>query len=151
MRRPDEGKSSYLVQPADDAAPTLSPGDRIRVSPNRQAFGDVPLEAVDVDPLQAPYGFVDFERGMPLLWLALGFVVLVAALGRRVGVLSLVGVGVGLVLVTKFVVPGRRVLLSDTEVGQAGDHGVARETQDQREIAHACSVRSAVDGPAACA
>lgn len=37
--------------------------------------------------------------------LALGFFVLVAALGRRVGVLSLLGVGVGLVIVTKFVVP----------------------------------------------
>lgn len=103
---PAQGITSFLVQPADDAAPTLSVGDRIRVSPNTQSFGDVPLEPIPVeDPSQAPYGFVDFERGTPLLLLALGFFVLVAALGRRVGVLSLLGVGVGLVIVTKFVVP----------------------------------------------
>lgn len=102
---PSKGSRSFLVQPADDAAPELSVGDRIRVSPNSASFGDLPLEPVDPDPSQAPYGFVDFERGTPLLLLALGFLVLVAALGRRVGVLSLLGVGVGLVLVTKFVVP----------------------------------------------
>lgn len=102
---PNKGSRSFLVQPADDAAPELSVGDRIRVSPNAASFGDLPLEPVDPDPSQAPYGFVDFERGTPLLVLALGFLVLVAALGRRVGLLSLVGVGAGLVLVTKFVVP----------------------------------------------
>ena len=100
-----KGSRSFLVQPADDAAPKLSVGDRIRVSPNSASFGNLPLESVDPDPSQAPYGFVDFERGTPLLLLALGFFVLVVALGRRVGVLSLLGVGVGLVLVTKFVVP----------------------------------------------
>jgi len=103
---PDKGSESFLVQPADEAAPNLSAGDRIRVSPNTQSFGELPLEPIPgEDPSQAPYGFVDFERGTPLLLLALGFLVLVAALGRRVGVLSLLGVGVGLVLVTKFVVP----------------------------------------------
>lgn len=103
---PAEGSESFLVQPADDAAPELSVGDRIRVSPNTQSYGNVPLEPVpNFDPAQAPYGFVDFERGRPLLLLALGFFVLVAALGRRVGVLSLLGVAVGLVLITKFVVP----------------------------------------------
>lgn len=103
---PANGTASFLVQPADEAAPELSVGDRIRVSPNAQSFGDVPLEPIPgEDPSQAPYGFVDFERGTPLLLLALGFFVLVTALGRRVGVLSLLGVGVGLLLVTKFVVP----------------------------------------------
>ncbi len=101
---PNEGARSFLVQPADDAAPKLSPGDRIRVFPNAESFGQ-PLEPIDVDPSQAPYGFVDFQRGAPLLWLAVGFIVLVALLGRRVGVLSLLGVAVGLVLVTQFVVP----------------------------------------------
>lgn len=103
---PAKGAASFLVQPADEAAPTLSVVDRIRVSPNTQSFGDVALEPVPgVDPSQAPYGFVDFERAIPLVVLALGFLVFVATVGRRVGVLSLLGVGVGLVLVTKFVVP----------------------------------------------
>lgn len=103
---PDKGSRSFLVQPGDEAAPDLSPGDRIRVAPNAQSFGGQPLEAVPSDdPSQAPYGFVDFQRGTQLLWLALAFIVLVAVLGRRVGLLSMLGVGVGLVLVTKFVVP----------------------------------------------
>ena len=100
----NKGTESSLVLPGDDAAPRLSPGDRIRVVAS-QTFGDVPLEPIDVDPTQAPYSFVDYERRAPLLWLALGFFALVALLGRRVGVLSLLGVGVGLILVTAFVVP----------------------------------------------
>jgi uncharacterized membrane protein len=101
----DKGKASSLVLPGDEAAPRLSPGDRIRVVAAQQSFGDVPLEPIATDPTQAPYAFVDFERRSPLLWLALGFFALVAILGRRVGVLSLLGVGVGLLLVTAFVVP----------------------------------------------
>jgi uncharacterized membrane protein len=100
----DEGHASSLVLPGDEAAPRLSPGDRIRVAP-AQAFGNVPADTSASDPTQAPYAFVDFERRTPLLWLALAFFALVAILGRRVGVLSLVGVGVGLILVTAFVVP----------------------------------------------
>jgi uncharacterized membrane protein len=102
---PDEGKASSLVLPGDEAAPRLSPGDRIRVVPSAQVFGDVPQEPTALDPTQAPYGFVDFERRTPLLWLALSFFALVAVLGRRVGVLSLLGVVVGLLLVTLFVIP----------------------------------------------
>ena len=49
----------------------------------------MPLEPIDVDPAQAPYSFVDYERRAPLLWLALGFFALVALLGRRVGALLL--------------------------------------------------------------
>jgi len=100
---PDNGRASSLVLPGDEAAPRLSPGDRIRVV--AQGFGGAPPDPTEADPTQAPYGFVDFERRTPLLWLALGFFALVAILGRRVGVLSLLGVVVGLILVTIFVVP----------------------------------------------
>lgn len=102
---PDKGKASSLVMPGDEAAPRMSPGDHIRVVASQQSFGDVPLEPIATDPAQAPYAFVDFERRSPILWLALSFFALVAILGRRVGVLSLLGVGVGLILVTAFVVP----------------------------------------------
>lgn len=102
---PTKGSASFLVQPADEAAPKLSVGDRIRVSPNTGSYGDVPLEPIAADPAEAPHGFVDFRRGTPLLVLAFGFLALVTALGRRVGVLSLLGVVLGLLLVTKFVVP----------------------------------------------
>jgi uncharacterized membrane protein len=92
--------------PGDEAAPRLSPGDRIRVTPNAESFGNVPAEALaGSDPSQAPYGFVDFERRGSLLWLAIAFAVLVIALGRWVGAVSLVGAGAGLFLVTAFVAP----------------------------------------------
>jgi len=102
---PQKGKASSLVLPGDEAAPRLSPGDRIRVAPAEQDYGGAPLEPTAIDPTQAPYGFVDFERRTPLLWLALSFFAFVAILGRRVGVLSLLGVIVGLILVTVFVIP----------------------------------------------
>jgi uncharacterized membrane protein len=102
---PQKGKAGSLVLPGDEAAPRLSPGDRIRVAPAEQDYGGAPLEPTAVDPTQAPYGFVDFERRTPLLWLALSFFAFVAILGRRVGVLSLLGVIVGLILVTVFVIP----------------------------------------------
>lgn len=101
---PDKGRESSLVLPGDDAAPRLSPGDRIRVV-SSQSFANAPLEPIGTDATQAPYSFVDYERRAPLLWLALGFFAPVGLLGRRVGVLSLLGVGVGLILVTRFVVP----------------------------------------------
>jgi uncharacterized membrane protein len=100
---PDTGQTSWLVLPGDEAAPRLSVGDRIRVAPSD--FGGGQVAPVTSDPTQAPYGFVDFERRMPLLWLALSFVAVVAVLGRRVGVLSLLAVVVGLIVVTVFVIP----------------------------------------------
>lgn len=100
------GSHSYLMLPGDEATPRVSPGDRIRVTPNAESFGNVSAEAVaGADPSQAPYGFVDFERRTSLLWLAVAFAVLVVALGRWVGAVSLVGAGAGLFLVTAFVAP----------------------------------------------
>jgi uncharacterized membrane protein len=93
--------SSYLMLPGDEARPRLAPGDQITVSVNLGAFGG----GGALDPSEAPYGFVDFQRRRPLVTLALLFVALVAVLGRRVGVTSLIAVVLGLLLVTSFVVP----------------------------------------------
>lgn len=95
---------SYLYLPGDEATPRLSVDDRIRVTPNYGAF-DRLAAGQKLDPSQAPYGFVDFRRGKALYALALLFVLLVAFLGRRVGITSLVAVGIGLLVVTSFVVP----------------------------------------------
>jgi uncharacterized membrane protein len=100
------GRSSYLYRPGDEATPRLSPSDRIEVTPNAQALGNVPAEALaGADPSQAPYGFVDFQRRQPLIVLALVLAAFVVLLGRRVGILSLLGVVAGLFLITRFVVP----------------------------------------------
>jgi uncharacterized membrane protein len=67
------------------------------------------------DPSQQPYSFVDFDRGTPLLVLAVMFAALVLLLGRSHGARALVGLGVSLVVIVEFVVPalldGERALL----------------------------------------
>jgi uncharacterized membrane protein len=59
-----------------------------------------------VDPATTPpYSFADFERRTPLLWLTLGFILVVVVLGKWRGVRSLVGLGISLAVVAKFVLP----------------------------------------------
>jgi uncharacterized membrane protein len=100
------GRGSYLMLPGDEASPRPSPGDRIRVTPNAESFGNVPAEAIaGADPSQAPYGWVDYERRSSLLWLAVAFACFVVALGRWVGAVSLIGAALGLLLVTAFIAP----------------------------------------------
>ena len=104
---PRTGERSSLTLSDDPFAPTLRPGDEIRVA--RNAPGDVtPAEAAGLpidDPAAQPFAFVDFERRAPLAYLALGFVALVVALGRWQGVRSLLGLGISLGVVLAFIVP----------------------------------------------
>ena len=96
----EEGERADLTvtEPADRL--DLDVGDRIRVAAN-----PLPPEAeiggVKVDR----YALADFERRLPLLWLALGFGALVVALGRWRGARALVGLGASLGVVVGFVVP----------------------------------------------
>jgi uncharacterized membrane protein len=103
----DKGEYSLLFMPADEAAPRLSVGDRIRVTAAASDYGTgVTVDPSQIsDPSEAPYAFVDYRRGWPLLWLVGLFAFLVVVLGRRIGALSLIGAVVGLLLVVKFVAP----------------------------------------------
>jgi len=79
--------------------PDLDPGDDIRV-----------MKAPEPPPGQAPiagpaYGFYDFQRGTPMLVLAIAFAAIVVLFGRLRGGLSLAGLGFSLALVLLFVVP----------------------------------------------
>jgi hypothetical protein len=102
-----EGERSYVPLPKEEAAPTLAPGDDIRVARNIPAGIKPSLaERLPVDDAcQQPYAFVDFERQNVLLWLALAFAVVVVGLGRLQGLRSLVGLAISMFLVVKFVVP----------------------------------------------
>ncbi len=103
---PRRGDDGYLFLPGDEAVPRLSQGDKIRVASNTPSVGGVSGELLSPpDPSQAPYGFVDFQRGTAMIWLAFAFAALVFLLGGRVGAISLVGAALGLLLVTKFVAP----------------------------------------------
>jgi uncharacterized membrane protein len=102
-----DGQRSSITLPKEEAAPDVVPGDRIRVARNVPGGIDPKLaERLPVDdPSQQPYAFVDFERQGVLLWLAIGFALVVVALGRLQGLRSLIGLAISLFLVVEFVVP----------------------------------------------
>jgi uncharacterized membrane protein len=70
------------------ATPSLQAGDRIRV----QRSG-------------AGYGYVDVDRRMPMIWLAIALAILAVLVARWRGLLALVGVAISVVLVVTFLVP----------------------------------------------
>jgi uncharacterized membrane protein len=97
---PDEGERVRLQLGATAGLdPDLDPGDDVRVA-----------EAAEPPP-GAPavtgtgYTLYDFQRGTPMLVLALVFVAVVVLFARLRGALSLVGLGVSLAVVLVFVVP----------------------------------------------
>lgn len=88
----DRGERVTLTMPGTDAAPKFRVGDRIEVFANGAGAPE-------------PYAFSDFERGAPITLLALLFGALVIVLGRWKGVLSLIGLGLSLIVVLRFIVP----------------------------------------------
>lgn len=101
----DAGSTQLITLPDDENQPDVEVGDDIRVLALDPVSGlglDAPPQA---GQSEQTYVFVDFQRGTPLLVLALFFVALVVAFGRRRGALSLLGLGGSLVLVLVFVVP----------------------------------------------
>jgi uncharacterized membrane protein len=99
---PEAGRASYLALPSTQFAPALKTGDRIRVARNASPDGSAP--ALDDRELQ-PLAFVDFERGRALAGLVFGFALLVVALAGWQGLRSLIGLGVGLLIVVGWMVP----------------------------------------------
>lgn len=63
------------------------------------------VQVPDVAPGTTPYVFVDFERGPPLVLLAVAFVVLVVAVARWRGLAALLGLGVAIGVVAVFTLP----------------------------------------------
>jgi uncharacterized membrane protein len=79
----------------------LRPGDHIRVYPTKLPPGARTASGRKPDA----YGFADFDRRVPMLWLAIGFAVLLLLTGRMRGLRALVGLVASLVLVVEFVIP----------------------------------------------
>lgn len=94
---PQKGKVTKLTTVAEVGALDVQPGDHIRVYKN-----DVPPGAPANVP---PYSFADFDRRGPMLWLTIGFGVLLVLSGRLHGLRALVGLLASLVIVVEFVVP----------------------------------------------
>jgi uncharacterized membrane protein len=108
-----EGETGSFPLSGTVSDPDLSPGDSIRV-----IRGEPPPPGTLPPGTPAPplYSFADFDRGSPMLWLAIGFVVIVLIFGRLRGGLSLIGLLVSLAIVVGWIVPaildGRPPLLA---------------------------------------
>jgi uncharacterized membrane protein len=90
---PEEGETITIPAPAGRGAPTVETGDLVVV----QRYADVPPES--------RYQFADFQRGPPMLLLAVVFAAAVIALGRWRGVAALVGLGAAIAVLGIFVLP----------------------------------------------
>jgi uncharacterized membrane protein len=98
-----DGTRSTAAWVGDAITPLVQPGASIRVVPN-VAPGS--RTAPDLVPgAVQPWVFLDYDRRAPLLWLALGFALVVVVLARRRGLLALAGLAASLLLVVQFVVP----------------------------------------------
>jgi uncharacterized membrane protein len=96
---PESGELVQLQLGGQGFDPDVDPGDEVRVT-------KTPEPAPGAEPLAGTgYGFVDFERRGPMLWLAALFVAAVLVLGRLRGALSLLGLAASLAVVLVFVVP----------------------------------------------
>ncbi len=75
-----------------DGYPDFAVGDRVKVAEFESGAGP-------------EYSIYDFERGPPLLWLGVLFVLVVLGVGGWHGLRALVGLGLSLVIIVQFVVP----------------------------------------------
>ncbi|EFQ82769.1 YibE/F-like protein [Aeromicrobium marinum DSM 15272] len=89
----DGEEASFILDPSRFVGGGMSVGDEV--------------ELVRFQPPgQAPsYEFRDFTRGFPLLAMTIAFAVLVSLIGRWRGVFALLGIGVTLLALVKFVLP----------------------------------------------
>jgi uncharacterized membrane protein len=104
----------------DAGAIAVEPGDHIRVYKNRVPAGAVNALGQKLDP----YTFSDFDRHGTLLWLTIAFVSLLLLTGRLHGLRALLGLGVSLVIVVKFVIPAIVDGRSPVEVAVIGAFAV---------------------------
>jgi uncharacterized membrane protein len=96
---PDAGRRIQIQLGATGLDPDVDPGDAIKVA-------EAPEPPPGAPPVAGTgYTLVDFERGTPMLVLALIFVLAVLLFARLRGALSLLGLGISLAVVLVFVVP----------------------------------------------
>lgn len=108
-----EGPDGSVEIAGDCAKVTASIGDTtgtFTLDASRYKAGIEPGDDIRLIRLQpsgqeASYEFLDFKRGFPLTALALIFGVLVVAVARWRGLFAIVGIGVTLLALTKFMLP----------------------------------------------
>lgn len=90
---PDEGEQGTLDVTSRSADTLVDAGDDIKVA------------AIQTEGGPTTYSLIDFERGPPLVLLAVAFTLLVLLFGRLRGALSLVGLAASLAIVLLFIIP----------------------------------------------
>jgi uncharacterized membrane protein len=90
---PDADAEVIVPLPYGEAAPDVGLGDKIVV------------RGVADQPLEQRYDFVDFQRSIPLLALAVVFALAVVALSRWRGLAALGGLAISVLVLTVFVLP----------------------------------------------
>ncbi|MGF2946567.1 YibE/F family protein [Mycobacterium sp. Lab-001] len=93
---PNAGADTVLEASPGPGQPRLAPGDQVRL-----------IRQVD-DRGATSYAFYDFERGWPLVALALVFAVVIVAVARWRGLLALVGIVVAFAVLVVFLLPALR-------------------------------------------
>lgn len=93
-----KGSKGVIQVGANGVDPAVHVGDKIRVAPAP------PVPGYDAESVNF-YTLVDFQRGTSLFVLFAVFALLVIALSRLRGALSLVGLGVSLAVILVFIVP----------------------------------------------
>ena len=108
---------------------------------NQAVVGDRVLVARVPGPEGDSYLIVDRVRSQALLWLGLAFVVMVLAMGRGHGLMSLLGLGASLLVVVRFIVPG---ILSGHDPAVIASIGAFVIMGTTLYLAHGVSVKTTV-------
>ena len=93
---PNAGANTLLEFSPGPGQPQFAAGDHIRVT--RQVN----------DKGATSYGFYDFERGWPLIALAIAFALVIVAVARWRGLLAMVGIVVAFLVLVVFLLPALR-------------------------------------------
>jgi uncharacterized membrane protein len=142
-----EGPDQQASVPGDCAKVTASTGDAaatFNLDPGRYRAGieagdDVRMIRIQPPGESASYEFLDFERGVPLTVLAVAFAVLVVLVARLRGLFALVGIGVTLLALTKFMLPAMLAGESPMAVAVVGSTGIMIAVL---YLAHGVSIRT---------
>ena len=93
---PNAGANTLLEFSPGPGQPQFAAGDHIRITRQVNEKG------------ATSYGFYDFERGWPLIALAIAFAVVIVAVARWRGLLAMVGIVVAFLVLVVFLLPALR-------------------------------------------
>lgn len=99
-----DGDCAEVVAETDTEEATFTL-DSSRFQAGIDVGDEIEIIRIEPDGQSVTYEFYDFQRGMPLLWLAIAFFVLVVVVARWRGLFAILGIGVTLLALTQFILP----------------------------------------------